>query len=164
MRICHSKIFFCQERIGQHEKPFRIIKFRTMRDLRDESGQFLPDEARTTRLGRWLRKYSLDELPQIINVIRGDMNLIGPRPLLPEYLPLYNDKQRKRHLVKPGITGLAQIRGRQLDWQIRLALDVWYVEHRTFRLDCYILWRTFLKLLRHNDGDSPSEKFKGNPH
>lgn len=157
-----SRIFFVQERIGYKNQPFKIIKFKTMRDLRDENGNLLPDEQRLTRLGNFLRKTSLDELPQIINILKGEMRLVGPRPLLPEYLPLYSKNQLKRHQVKPGITGWAQINGRNLlTWKEKFELDVWYVENRSFWLDIRILWLTFLKIFRKNDGDVLSEKFNG---
>jgi len=157
-----SRIFFLQERIGYQNRPFKIIKFKTMRDLRDTNGELLPDAQRLTRWGNFLRKTSIDELPQIINILKGDMRLVGPRPLLPEYLPLYSKRQLKRHEVKPGITGWAQINGRDaLSWQEKFELDIWYVENRSFWLDVKILWLTFLKVFRKNDGDVLPEKFNG---
>ncbi|NJO03249.1 MAG: sugar transferase [Bacteroidia bacterium] len=157
-----GQVFFVQERIGQYGKPFRIIKFKTMRDTYDPEGRLLSDHQRITPLGKFLRKSSLDELPQFINILLGDMRLIGPRPLLPEYLPLYSPEQARRHEVKPGITGWAQINGRNsISWPERLALDVWYVDHRSATLDLKImaisLWIMFCK----KDGDVLSEKFPG---
>ena len=158
-----SKIFFVQKRIGYQNKPFYIIKLKTMRELRGKDGDLLPDEKRVTIIGRFLRKTSLDELPQLINVLKGNMRLVGPRPLLPEYLPLYNPQQLKRHNVKPGITGWAQINGRNsLTWQEKFELDIWYVENRSFALDVKILWLTFLKIFKKSDGDILAEKFNGN--
>lgn len=156
-------LFFVQQRIGYKNQPFYIIKFKTMRDLRDVQGNLLPDEQRMTRFGKFLRKTSLDELPQLINILKGEMRLVGPRPLLPEYLPLYTPQQLKRHNVKPGITGWAQINGRNaLTWKEKFELDIWYVENRSFWLDLKILWFTFLKIFIKNDGDVPTEKFDGN--
>ena len=166
LAITHKgKIFFKQKRIGYQEKPFYIFKFKTMLDDTDAQGKLLADEKRLTPIGRFLRKTSLDELPQLINVLRGEMRLVGPRPLLPEYVPLYNEQQRKRHTVKPGITGWAQIKGRNaLSWEKRFELDVWYVEHRSFLLDLKIIGLTFLKIFRKNDGHILSEKFEGNSY
>ena len=166
LAITHKgKIFFKQKRIGYQEKPFYIFKFKTMLDDTDAQGKLLADEKRLTPIGRFLRKTSLDELPQLINVLRGEMRLVGPRPLLPEYVPLYNEQQRKRHTVKPGITGWAQIKGRNaLSWEKRFELDVWYVEHRSFLLDLKIIGLTFLKIFHKNDGHILSEKFEGNPY
>lgn len=145
-------VFFKQTRIGFHEKPFLLIKFRTMTEERDERGQLLPESTRLTRVGRILRKTSIDELPQLWNVLRGDMSLVGPRPLFPEYLPYYTERERKRHLVRPGITGLAQVRGRNLlQWDQRLELDVQYVETRTLALDLKILFETVRQVLRCRD-------------
>lgn len=156
-------IFFVQQRVGKGGRLFFLYKFKTMQTTFDAEGNLLPDKERLTPWGRWLRKTSLDELPQLWNVIKGDMNLVGPRPLLPEYLPLYNLQQQKRHLVKPGITGWAQVKGRNaLSWQERFALDVWYVAHRSWHLDLKILWLTFLKIFKKQDGDVLSEPFKGN--
>ncbi|EAY29176.1 sugar transferase [Microscilla marina] len=157
-----SRIIFLQERIGYQNQPFYIIKLKTMRDLRDEQGNLLPDKQRVTTIGKFLRKTSLDELPQLINILKGDMRLVGPRPLLPEYLPLYTPQQLKRHSVKPGITGWAQVNGRNsLTWQQKFELDLWYVENRSFRLDLKILWLTFLNIFRKRDGDELAEKFNG---
>ncbi|WP_029036042.1 sugar transferase [Salinimicrobium xinjiangense] len=141
--------FFLQLRPGKNGKLFRIIKFKTMNDRRDSSGELLPDAERLTAIGRIVRKTSLDEIPQLINVLKGDMSLIGPRPLLPEYLKLYTPHQQKRHNVRPGITGWAQVNGRNaISWSKKLELDVWYVEHISFWLDVKIVWLTFLKVLR----------------
>lgn len=142
-------IFFTQIRPGLDEKPFRMIKFRTMTNERDENGNLLPNEDRMTRFGSFLRSYSLDELPELFNVLKGDMSLVGPRPLLTDYLPHFSEEQRKRHDVKPGITGWAQINGRNaINWDKKLALDLWYVENRSLWLDVKILWRTFFKVLK----------------
>lgn len=156
-------IFFVQQRVGKGEHLFLLYKFKTMRTAFDAEGKPLPDAARLTYWGKWLRKTSLDELPQLWNVLRGDMNLVGPRPLLPEYLPRYNAHQQQRHLVKPGITGWTQVQGRNaLSWQARFELDVWYVKHRSWHLDLKILWLTFLKFFYRQDGDVLSEPFEGN--
>lgn len=140
-------IFFIQKRPGLHGTLFNLVKFRTMRAVRnDEVG--IADHVRVTRLGSILRRTSLDELPQLWNVLRGDISLVGPRPLLPEYLEIYTPEQHRRHLVTPGLTGWAQIHGRNcVDWQERLALDIWYVDNWSFFLDLYILWRTFALVL-----------------
>jgi sugar transferase EpsL len=142
-------VFFVQERPGLHGRIFRIYKFRTMRNAQGPNGQHLPDEARISRVGRFLRAWSLDELPELINVLRGDMSLVGPRPLRVEYLPLYTAEQARRHEVRPGITGWAQVNGRNaVSWEKRFEYDVWYVDHRTWRLDLKILGLTALKVLR----------------
>lgn len=144
-----GKIFFKQQRSGLNGKVFYAYKFRTMNDEVDASGNLLPDEARLTLTGKFIRKTSLDELPQILNVIKGDMSLVGPRPLLPEYLPYYTSIQRQRHTVKPGITGLAQINGRnETTWEKRLEYDIQYVKTVSFRLDLTILLKTIKKVLR----------------
>lgn len=138
-----SPIFFRQERLGKHGKPFQMMKFRTMTGTCASDGGLLPDEERLTGFGRFLRATSLDELPELWIVLKGDMSLVGPRPLLPEYLPLYSAEQARRHEVLPGITGWAQVMGRNaLDWETRLAMDVWYVDHRSLLLDLRILWLT----------------------
>jgi len=138
-----GRVLFRQERIGRFNRPFHIIKFRTMTEVRDGAGVLLPDNARLTRLGAFLRTTSLDELPELINVLRGEMSLVGPRPLYVKYLPYYSPSEQMRHSVRPGITGWAQIHGRNhLPWDARLALDVWYVENRTLWLDVTILFRT----------------------
>lgn len=142
-----SPVFFKQTRPGKDEKVFKLWKFRTMRNDRDTEGHLLPDAERLTRLGLFLRKTSLDELPQLINVLKGEMSLVGPRPLLIRYLPRYNTRQRLRHTVTPGITGWAQVHGRNIvAWNTRLDLDVWYVEHFNLWLDCKILLLTFVKI------------------
>jgi undecaprenyl phosphate N,N'-diacetylbacillosamine 1-phosphate transferase len=161
--------FFIQKRPGLHGKPFRLIKFKTMTDALDEHGKILPDEIRLTRIGSVIRKLSLDELPQLINVLKGEMSLIGPRPLLMEYLPLYNNEQKKRHLVKPGITGLAQVSGRNtVDWPTRFELDVYYVEHLTMWMDLKILIRTVYKVIVREgvseEGHVTMSPFTGNQH
>ena len=141
--------FFFQKRPGKSGKIFKVIKFKTMNDKKDDQGNLLSDEKRLTNLGKFVRKTSLDELPQLINVLKGDMSLIGPRPLLPEYLTLYNPIQRKRHDVKPGITGWAQVNGRNaISWEKKFELDVWYVEHLSFKLDAKILFKTILKVIK----------------
>ena len=148
-RTMGRPVLFRQARPGLHGKPFVMYKFRTMRDLRDAEGNLLPDEARLTPFGRWLRATSLDELPELVNVLRGEMSLVGPRPLLMEYLERYTPEQARRHEVKPGITGWAQIHGRNnLSWEERLRLDVWYVDHWSLWLDLKILWRTLWMVLR----------------
>ena len=136
-------VVFAQQRPGLHGEPFRILKFRTMRDATDAAGNPLPDEQRMTRYGSFLRRTSLDELPELWNVLRGDMSLVGPRPLLMEYLPLYSEYQARRHEVRPGITGYSQVNGRNsVDWETRFGMDVWYVDHHSFWLDLKILVRT----------------------
>jgi lipopolysaccharide/colanic/teichoic acid biosynthesis glycosyltransferase len=142
-------VLFCQRRIGLREREFVLYKFRTMTRQRDDAGNSLADESRLTAFGRFLRSTSLDELPELFNVLRGEMSLVGPRPLLPEYLPRYNEFQRRRHQVKPGITGWAQVNGRNaLTWEQKFDLDVWYVEHQSLSLDMKILWLTVLKVLK----------------
>ncbi len=161
-----TPVIFKQKRPGLNEKPFYLYKFRTMTDERDRNGRLLSDKIRLTPAGQFLRKYSLDELPQLINVFVGDLSLVGPRPLLMDYLPLYTEEQAKRHLVKPGITGLAQISGRNtLSWEEKFKLDVWYVENRSFFLDLKILWKTFYKVIQSEGVTQPGnvtmEPFKG---
>jgi lipopolysaccharide/colanic/teichoic acid biosynthesis glycosyltransferase len=142
-------VLFRQTRIGLRGRKFDFIKFRTMRDARGADGCLLPDGERLTGLGDLLRRWSLDELPQLWNVIRGEMSLVGPRPLLPQYLPRYSARQARRHDVKPGITGWAQVNGRNaLSWDEKFELDVWYVDHQSFALDCRILWMTVVQVLR----------------
>lgn len=149
-----APVLFKQERPGLHGKPFILYKFRTMTRQRNESGELLPDHLRLTPLGKRLRKLSIDELPQLINVFKGEVSLVGPRPLLMEYLPLYSPEQTRRHEVKPGITGWAQVNGRnEISWEEKFNLDVWYVDHQSFLLDCKILWLTLWKVLR-TDGVS----------
>ncbi|WP_417857459.1 sugar transferase [Xanthomarina gelatinilytica] len=141
--------FFFQKRPGKGERLFNIIKFKTMNDKRNGNGNLLPDEQRLTKVGQFVRKTSLDELPQIINLLKGDMSVIGPRPLLPEYLTLYNERQKKRHEVKPGITGWAQVNGRNtISWQQKFEYDVWYVENMSFFLDVKIFFMTFTKVFK----------------
>lgn len=162
-----SPVLFRQERPGLAGRPFTLYKFRTMLDARGADGEPLADAARLTPLGAWLRRWSLDELPQLINVLRGDMSLVGPRPLLMEYLPLYDARQARRHEVRPGITGWAQVNGRNaLDWPQRFELDVWYVEHRSFLLDLKILGLTLARVIAgegiSRPGEATMEKFRGN--
>jgi len=144
-----APVLFVQERPGLHGRPFRLRKLRTMRHAHDAQGRLLPDAARLTPIGRWLRALSVDELPQLVNVLRGEMSLVGPRPLLPAYLDRYSPRQARRHEVRPGLTGWAQVHGRNaVDWTERLELDVWYVEHVGPLLDLRILGLTALRLLR----------------
>lgn len=141
-------IFFTQQRPGKHAAIFEVIKFKTMNDRKDEQGRLLPGKERITAIGKIMRSYSLDEIPQLFNVLKGDMSLIGPRPLLVQYLPLYDEKQARRHEVKPGITGLAQVKGRNtLSWTQKFRYDVFYVDHVSFALDVKILWLTFFKVI-----------------
>ena len=150
--INNGSPFFYQDRPGKESKIFKIIKFKTMTDAKNKEGCLLSDTARLTFAGKIIRKTSLDELPQLINVIKGDMSFVGPRPLLVEYLPLYNEKQSKRHDVKPGITGWAQINGRNaLSWEEKFELDIWYVNNQSFLLDMKILFLTILKVLRRDN-------------
>ena len=159
--------FFFQTRPGLNGTIFKVIKFKTMNDKRDTRGNLLPDDKRLTKLGIFIRKTSLDEGPQVINILKGDMSIIGPRPLLPEYLPLYNEQQKKRHDVKPGITGWAQINGRNaISWSKKFEYDVWYVENMSFLLDVKIFFKTFLKVFKPEGvntlGQATTIKFKGN--
>ncbi len=159
-------VFFRQIRPGLHGQPFLMVKFRTMTDKRGLDGQLLPDAARLTVFGRFLRASSLDELPELWNVLKGDMSLVGPRPLLMEYLPLYSPGQARRHDVRPGITGWAQVNGRNaLSWEEKFKLDVWYVDHRSLWLDIKILWLTVRKVLVREgisaDGEATMSKFTG---
>ncbi len=161
------KPFFFQHRPGENEKLFKIIKFKTMNDKKDSEGNLLPDAYRLTKIGQLVRKTSLDELPQLINVLKGDMSLIGPRPLLPEYLPLYNETQMRRHEVKPGITGWAQVNGRNaISWEQKFEYDVWYVNHVSFLLDCKIVYLTINKVFKRegitSENSVSAEAFKGN--
>lgn len=159
-------VLFAQTRPGAHGAPFDFYKFRTMSDTRNATGELLPDAARLTPFGKLMRKLSLDELPQLVNVVKGDMSLVGPRPLLMEYLPLYSERQARRHEVRPGITGWAQVNGRNaLDWEERFELDLWYVEHRSFWLDLRIIAMTAWRMLRPQGiaqpGQATMSKFTG---
>ena len=158
--------FFMQERPGKDGKIFKVIKFKTMTDERDADGNLLPDSRRLTRVGRFVRSTSIDELPQLITVLKGDMSLIGPRPLLVRYLPLYTPEQARRHEVRPGITGWAQCHGRNaITWARKFELDVWYVDHISFATDCRIVWTTLLKTIRRDgisaEGKATTEAFNG---
>jgi sugar transferase EpsL len=161
-----SPVLFRQERPGMHGRPFRLVKFRSMTDAKNAAGRLLPDADRLTRFGKFLRSTSLDELPELWNVITGDMSLVGPRPLLMEYLPLYSDRQARRHEVKPGLTGWAQVNGRNaLSWEDRFELDAWYVENHSLLLDMKIIWMTLgivlkRKGIRH-EGSATMERFRG---
>ncbi len=147
-----SPVLFRQERPGRNEKIFTLCKFRTMTDERDENGELLPDHMRLTRFGKFLRSTSLDELPELFNILKGDMSIIGPRPLLVSYLPYYSEEEKKRHNVRPGLTGLAQVSGRNfIDWDRRLEKDVEYVDHLSFAMDCRVLWLTVRTVLGHSD-------------
>ena len=162
-----GKPFFFQLRPGKNGKIFKIIKFKTMTDKKDENGNLLPDADRLTKIGSFVRKTSLDEIPQLLNVIKGDMSLVGPRPLLPKYLELYNDFQRRRNEVKPGITGWAQVNGRNsISWEKKFEYDVWYVDNVSFLLDFKILIMTVLKVVKsegiNEQGQATSNEFKGN--
>ena len=158
--------FFMQERPGKDGKIFRVIKFKTMTDERDSEGNLLPDAYRLTKVGKFVRSTSIDELPQLFNVLKGDMALIGPRPLLPQYLPLYSSEQMRRHEVRPGISGWAQCHGRNaISWTEKFKLDVWYVDHCTLWTDIKVIWITILKVLRRADineaGQATMEAFNG---
>ena len=161
-----SPVLFRQTRPGLHGKPFEMIKFRTMKDATDKEGNALPDSERLTEFGKKLRASSLDELPELWNVLKGDMSLVGPRPLLMEYLPLYNAEQAKRHNVRPGVTGYAQVNGRNsLSWEDKFKLDTWYVEHQSFLLDLKILLKTVKKVIIKDgisaEGEATMTKFTG---
>jgi lipopolysaccharide/colanic/teichoic acid biosynthesis glycosyltransferase len=163
-----SPVFFRQERPGLNGKIFRLMKFRTMTDQRDEKGNLLPDAQRLTSFGKWLRSTSLDELPELLLVLKGDMSLVGPRPLLVQYLPLYNKEQARRHDVRPGLTGWAQINGRNaISWEQKFALDVWYVDHQSLWLDIKILfltvWRVFNRHGISAANDATMPVFTGTP-
>ena len=158
--------FFFQVRPGKHEQLFKIIKFKTMNDRSDKEGNLLPDAQRLTAIGKFVRKTSLDELPQLINVLKGDMSLIGPRPLLPQYLTLYTEQQKKRHALRPGITGWAQVNGRNaISWTKKFEYDVWYVEHCSLSLDLKILFRTIKKVIIsegiNTNGQATTSAFNG---
>lgn len=161
-----SPVLFTQVRPGLHGRPFRMVKFRTMTDERDADGRLRPDVERLTPFGRWLRATSLDELPELWNVLKGDMSLVGPRPLLMEYLPLYSPEQARRHEVLPGVTGWAQVNGRNtISWEDKFELDVWYVDNRSLLLDIRILWFTVKKVLVRDgisaEGEATMPKFTG---
>ena len=161
-----NPVIFTQERPGLHGKIFKVIKFKTMTDERDADGNLLPDAQRLTKVGRFVRSTSIDELPQLINVLKGDMSLIGPRPLLPQYLPLYNKEQARRHEVRPGISGWAQCHGRNaISWTEKFKLDVWYVDHCTLWTDIKVIWITIMKVLKRADineaGQATMEAFNG---
>lgn len=158
--------FFLQERPGKDGRIFKIIKYKTMTDARDVEGNLLPDEERLTKVGQFVRSTSIDELPQLLNVLKGDMALIGPRPLLPEYLPLYSHEQMRRHEVRPGISGWAQCHGRNaISWREKFKLDVWYVDHLSLKTDLEIVWLTLCKVLKRADiseqGQATMESFNG---
>ena len=162
-----APVLFCQTRPGLQGKPFSILKFRTMTNARDAQGNLLPDAQRLTRFGRFLRSTSLDELPELFNVLRGDMSLVGPRPLLMAYLPLYSAEQARRHEVRPGITGWAQVNGRNaLSWEEKFAMDVWYVDHQSFWMDVKIVLLTVWKILKRENitlpGHATTAAFRGN--
>ncbi|MBU2945652.1 sugar transferase [Zobellia uliginosa] len=162
-----GNVFFVQKRPGKNEVVFKILKFKTMNDRKDENGNLLPDEIRLTPIGKFIRKTSLDELPQLLNVLKGEMSLIGPRPLLVSYLPLYSETQKKRHLVRPGITGWAQVNGRNaISWDKKFEYDVWYVENLSFLLDLKIIFLTIQKVLKSDgissDSSATMEVFTGN--
>jgi len=162
----NGSAFFYQQRPGKNQKIFKIIKFKSMNDKKDKEGNLLPDFKRMTVLGKFIRNTSLDELPQLLNVLKGDMSLVGPRPLLVSYLPLYSEEQNKRHLVKPGITGWAQVNGRNtISWDQKFEYDVWYVNHVSFILDMKIFFMTFLKVVKRSDisasENTTMEKFVG---
>ena len=161
-----NPVIFTQERPGLHGKIFKVIKFKTMTDERDAEGKLLPDAQRLTKVGRFVRSTSIDELPQLINVLKGDMALIGPRPLLPQYLPLYNKEQARRHEVRPGISGWAQCHGRNaISWTEKFKLDVWYVDHVSLWTDIKVIWITIMKVLKRADineaGQATMEAFNG---
>lgn len=162
-----APIFFRQTRPGLYGNPFEMVKFRTMRDATDKNGNLLPDSERIPPFGQWLRSTSLDELPELWNVLKGDMSLVGPRPLLMEYLPLYSDEQARRHEVRPGITGWAQVNGRNtISWDEKFVLDVWYVDNRSVWLDLKIAWMTIHKVIKRDDisaaGEATMSRFTGN--
>lgn len=161
-----APVIFRQQRPGKDETIFSLYKFRTMTDARDASGALLPDGERLTKFGKWLRATSLDELPELWNILRGDMSIVGPRPLLVKYLPLYNAEQKRRHDVRPGLTGWAQANGRNaVSWEQKFQLDVWYVDHMSFRVDVAVVWKTVQCVLKREGinevGNATMEEFKG---
>lgn len=161
-----SPVLFCQERPGKDEKIFKLYKFRSMTDARDKHGKLLPDEVRLTRFGKLLRATSLDELPEVWNILKGDMSVIGPRPLLVQYLDRYSDRQRRRHELRPGLSGMAQVHGRNhLSWEARFDLDVWYVDHASFALDVKLVLQTIGKVFKRDgisaEGSVTMEEFQG---
>ena len=163
----NGKVFFTQERPGRKNRLFRVIKFKTMNDKKDANGKLLPDKERLTPAGKFIRTTSIDELPQMINVLKGDMSLIGPRPLLSRYLPLYNEQQKRRHEVRPGITGWAQVNGRNaISWQKKFEYDIWYVDNLGFLLDVKIVWLTIIKIFKREgiteQGSATISAFNGN--
>lgn len=162
-----GKPFFIQARPGLNENIFNIIKFKTMNDKKDVQGNYLPDSERLTPIGSFIRQTSLDELPQLINVLKGDMALIGPRPLLPQYLPLYNESQKRRHNIRPGITGWAQVNGRNaISWKMKFELDIWYIDNVSFATDCKVMFLTLKKVIKkegiNQAQQATVEAFKGN--
>ncbi|MCI3936490.1 sugar transferase [Chryseobacterium aahli] len=162
-----GKPFFLQKRPGLNEKIFNIIKFKTMNDKKDKQGNYLPDSERLTPIGSFIRQTSLDELPQLINVLKGDMSLIGPRPLLPQYLSLYNESQKRRHNIRPGITGWAQVNGRNaISWTMKFELDIWYIDNVSFTTDCKVMFLTLKKVIKkegiNQAQQATVEAFKGN--
>ena len=164
-----TPVLFRQQRPGRHGRPFEMAKFRTMTDARDADGNLRPDADRLTALGQWLRRSSIDELPELLNVLAGDMSLVGPRPLLMQYLPLYSPEQARRHEVRPGITGWAQVNGRNaVSWPEKFEFDVWYVDHRSTKLDFEIMWKTVSQVMGGHgvsaDGHATMEPFTGNEH
>ena len=163
----NGKVFFTQERPGRKKKLFRVIKFKTMNDKKDQHGKLLSDKERLTPVGKFIRTTSIDELPQMINVLKGDMSLIGPRPLLPKYLPLYYEQQMRRHQVRPGITGWAQVNGRNaISWSKKFEYDIWYVDNCSFLLDLKIVWLTVIKIFKREgiteQGNATISAFNGN--
>jgi lipopolysaccharide/colanic/teichoic acid biosynthesis glycosyltransferase len=163
----NGKVFFTQSRPGRNNQLFRVIKFKTMNDKKDQHGNLLPDKERLTPVGKFIRTTSLDELPQMINVLKGDMSLIGPRPLLPKYLLLYNEHQKRRHEVRPGITGWAQVNGRNtISWKQKFEYDIWYVDNCSFLLDVKIVWLTIIKIFKREGinaaGSATISAFNGN--
>lgn len=162
-----GKPFFYQKRVGKNDRIFKVVKFKTMNEKKNANGVLLPDAERLTGIGKFVRKTSLDELPQLFNVLKGDMSLIGPRPLLVQYLPLYNETQRRRHEVRPGISGWAQVNGRNaIAWQKKFEYDIWYVDHISFPLDVKIAWTTVVKVFKsegiNSDTSATMEPFTGN--